>query len=255
MSDNPETSTSGATEKAVQTEPVNDESSSTVEEEQEQETKEPVDPADVALPRADTDEGNFHDETLLEEEELHERISIPSSFAARYLHLHSASASEPSNSSSSPSTPKPSLPSSLLLEAQAAIQSAFSLETQIASIASAVDTSSHPKLGQEYSFRYDESASAPSPSLTFKERLDDDRPMFDEPIITFYCPYDHTPGVIDTLVESVGESEGCDVLVLDPVVLAQGGNGDGPLGAGELLSLLPCIQAMVRKCSLIVSCY
>lgn len=181
--------------------------------------KKPVQPDQIALPLPDSDERSFHDETLAIEEERREHASIPPSFTAKYLWL----ASERSMSSPSASDPY-GIPDTLQAEARAAIQNAFSLESQTASIATAPPC----EPWRESSFRNDESPTPSSP--LFGERLRSDKPIIDEPIVTFFCPYDYTSGVIDTLVQSVGESEGCDVVVLDPIFLAQG--SDGPLGAG-----------------------
>jgi hypothetical protein len=56
-----------------------------------------------------------------------------------------------------------------------------------------------------------------------------------EPIVTLFCPFDHTAGVIDTLVRRTAVNVQADVLVLDSLMFAQG--KDTSLGPGQLLSI------------------
>lgn len=186
-----------------------------------------ADPSQAPLPHLDSEEIRFHNQTLLIEEERQAHFSIPSSFAAKYIWGYSDSSPPVQNACH--------LPDSIRFEGRAAIKSAFSLEAQINSVAAGI-----PPNEPTHDSPFGHDSSPFLPTRLPKERLRCDRPIADEPIVTCFCPYNNTAEVIDSLVRSVAECEGCDVLVLDTIVLAQGGSG--PLGLGtRVISSALCV--------------
>lgn len=192
-----------------------------------------VEPFQVPLPTPDLEEVDWHHSTLLEMEEARERFVFSESFIVNFV---STSQTTPRVLSST--TPRIALPNSLLLEARTAILHALSDEVQISSIASPLRPP--PLLGSQYIYsKYETAAVGPTPLI---ERLRIDKAVAEEPMVTLFCPYDHASGVIDSIVQSVAESEGIELEVLDSIVFAQG--RDGPLGDGEWL-----IRATWYHCS------
>lgn len=173
--------------------------------------KEPVDPLTINLPDEDDSELTWHKTTLIQEEDIREAVTIPAAFAAQYLWSPTAPPSS-SESTKIPGTHPSShvvIPPALLADTHAALSTALSSATQLASV-------------------------PPKPSSTTSSPSDvappDPEPL-PEPVVTLFCPYDNTAGVIDTIVSGVGLSQRADVLVLDTLMFAQG--EAGPLGPGE----------------------
>lgn len=72
--------------------------------------------------------------------------------------------------------------------------------------------------------------SSPSQLSSVTPRPASKKPL-PEPIVTLFCPFDHTARVIDTAVRRVALNVRADVLVLDSLMFAQG--KDTTLGPGE----------------------
>jgi hypothetical protein len=180
------------------------------------------DPVQVTLPDEDEAEQAWHKATLIAEEDIRERVTIPAEFATKHIwspFVH-ATESSPSTAGAHPVS-HVIIPPALLADAHAALSTALSSATQLASVPPKPTPAPAPA-------PVDSSSSAapvdpPSPPS-------DPEPL-NEPIVTLFCPFDHASDVIDTIVSGVGLSQRADVLVLDALMFAQG--EAGPLGAGE----------------------
>jgi hypothetical protein len=159
------------------------------------------DPFDTGLPEEDDDELAWHKATLIAEEDIRERVTIPAEFPARHLWSPSSSPSDLSCPAlgANPSSPI-IIPPVVLAQAHAALFDALSSSSQL-------------------------SSDPPRPASTTEKK------RRSEPIVTLFCPFDHTAGVIDALVCKIATSEGADVLVLDSLMFAQG--KDTSLGPGQ----------------------
>lgn len=193
-------------------------------------TSKVTDPAQVALPDEDDNEQAWHKATIIAEEDIRERVTIPVAFANKYLWSPLVAAPEPSSSSTDPvlgahPTSHVVIPPALLADAHAALSTALSNSTQLASV--------HPK-----------PSPPPAPAASTESTTDSTTPatpadpvvpaepeVLTEPIVTLFCPFDNSAAVIDTIVSGVGQSQRADVLVLDALMLSQG--EAGPLGPGE----------------------
>ena len=178
------------------------------------------DPVQVALPDEDEVEQAWHKATLIAEEDIRERVTIPTEFATKHIWspFVPATESSPSTAGAHPVS-HVNIPPALLADAHAALSTALSSATQLASVP--------PKPAP---------APTPSDSSSSTTTVDPPTPPSDpeplnEPIITLFCPFDHASSVIDTIVSGVGLSQRADVLVLDALMFAQG--EAGPLGTGE----------------------
>lgn len=211
---------------------------------------EPADPAQTALPEEDEGELAWHKATLIAEEDIRERVTIPAAFAAKYLWSPSVpapkspSSDESSSSSSSPSssleasssstrlpgqhpTSHVNIPPALLADAHAALSTALSSATQLASV--------HPKPPPPPPAPA-KVVEGTTPAAPADPVVPAEPEVLTEPIITLFAPFDNTASVIDTIISGVGQSQRADVLVLDALMLAQG--EAGPLGSGKSLSIL-----------------
>lgn len=178
-------------------------------------------PAQVALPDEDEAEQAWHKATLIAEEDIRERVTIPAEFASKYIWSPFVPAAE--LSSSTPGAHPVShviIPPALLADTHAALSTALSGATQLASVPPKPTPPPAALAGSSSST----APADPPPPPSEPEPLT-------EPIITLFCPFDNTSGVIDTIVSGVGLSQRADVLVLDALMFAQG--EAGPLGSGE----------------------
>jgi hypothetical protein len=177
------------------------------------------DPAEVALPDEDEAEQAWHKATLIAEEDIREQVTIPAEFAAKYIWSPFLPAAESSSSTlGAHPVSHVIIPPALLADTHAALSTALSGTTQLASVP--------PKPAPP----------APTDSSSSTAPADPPAPPpepepLTEPIVTLFCPFDNTSGVIDTIVSGVGLSQRADVLVLDALMFAQG--EAGPLGPGE----------------------
>lgn len=155
------------------------------------------DPSEIGLPEEDADELAWHKATLILEEDIRERVTIPAEFPARHLWSPFSSLSYPSSPAWSANIADHIILSPVVLaQASAELSNALSPSSQL-----------HRPTSP--------GAEEPLP----------------EPVITLFCPFDHTAGVIDTLVNRIAASERADVLVLDSLMFAQG--KDTSLGPGQ----------------------
>jgi hypothetical protein len=197
--------------------------------------KETVDAVDIALPAEDESELAWHKTTLIDEENIKERVTIPKAFAAKYLWASRSSPKESDDKLSfvaSVLSNKVEIPPSLLADAHAAIGDALSTKSQVASIPpkpAPVLPSTSTTSADGATPIADSPAPADTSASTNPLPVSDPEPAV-EPIITLYSPFDNTPAVLDSIVYGVGTSQGADVLVLDALMLAQG--EVGPLGSG-----------------------
>lgn len=173
--------------------------------------------AEIVLPEEDESERQWHKLTLIEQEDIRERVTIPAAFAEKYLWSPSSSKST-SSPTSTPLSNAVTIPPGLLADAHAAVVNALSQKSQLASLPPKPVTA--PTTDGEPATTIAAAASDPPP---------DPDPAV-EPIITLYCPFDNTPGVLDSIVSGLGASQQADVLVLDALMFAQG--EVGPLGSG-----------------------
>jgi hypothetical protein len=165
-----------------------------------------LDPFETSLPEEDADELAWHKATLAAEEDIRERVTIPAEFPARHLWSPSSPPSDPSCLALGYDLAGHiMIPPVVLAQARAAVSNALSSSSQLSSV------------------------TPPSASAAEKKPLP-------EPVVTLFCPYDHTAGVIDTLVRRIATSEEADVLVLDSLMFAQG--KDTSLGPGKCCSQL-----------------
>ncbi|KAF8314003.1 hypothetical protein DL93DRAFT_2228150, partial [Clavulina sp. PMI_390] len=195
----------------------------------EEQAKPLIDPATVALPRPSSEERTFHANTLLEAEDQAASVSLPPSFAAKYLWTHDSLTPSLDDAQNGVSRVTFNLPGSLSLQAASLFRDALSPSVQAASVSKPHKTEKKKVyVGAEYTYNPDEpnkTPHSPSPIPTLLSRLDDERPMTVEPFVTLFCPYEHTSDVLDVVVHDIARREGCDVVVLDSLELAQGRNG------------------------------
>ncbi|KAF8323926.1 hypothetical protein DL93DRAFT_2070047 [Clavulina sp. PMI_390] len=182
---------------------------------------EPVDPSQVTLPDEDAAELAWHKQTMLAEEDIREKVTIPSAFAAKYLWSPFVAATTEESTRLPGAHPinHVTIPPALLADAHAALSSALSSSTQLAAV--------HPKPPPPPEPSSSTTKDEPAPTSTDPPPEPE---VLTEPIITFFCPYDNTALVIDTIVSGVGQSQRADVIVLDALMLSQG--EAGPLGPG-----------------------
>ena len=138
-------------------------------------------------PCEDGDPMAQHKAALVTEEDICERVAMPAKFAAKHLWSPSDLSSSALGANLADHI---TLPPIVLSQARLALSHALSSSLDESSSASNLDT-------------------------------------FPEPIVTLFCPFDHTAGVIDTLVRSIALSERADVLVLDALTFAHN-NDLGP---------------------------
>jgi len=173
------------------------------------ETGKKSDPLDIGPCEGDGDQTAPHKAAPAAEEGIHERVTIPEKFAAEHLWpLSDLSSSTLSANLAGHIT----LPPIVVSQARLALSHALSPLSQLSSVPSRSTPEPTPQsmLGGS-----DESSSV--------SKLD----PFPEPVVTLFCPFDHTAGVIDTLVRSIAQSERADVLVLDALMFTHN-NDLGP---------------------------
>lgn len=175
-------------------------------------------PFETGLPEEDAEELAWHKATLIAEEDIRERVTIPAEFLARQLWSPFSSLSDPPSSVLSANVVGHiAFPPVVLARARGALANAFSSSSQLSSVPPRPGRTPQPSSGNDSegtgSSRESSQSSGP---LT-------------EPVVTLFCPFDHTAGVIDTLVRSIALGERADVLVLDALMFAQ--NKD--LGPGQ----------------------
>lgn len=164
------------------------------------------DPLDIGPCEGDGDRTARHKAAPVAEEGIHERVTIPEKFAAEHLWpLSDLSSSTLSANLAGHIT----LPPIVVSQARLALSHALSPLSQLSNVPLR-STPEPTMLGGS-----DESSSV--------SNLD----PFPEPVVTLFCPFDHTAGVIDTLVRSIAQSERADVLVLDALMFTHN-NDLGP---------------------------
>lgn len=161
-------------------------------------------PFEIALPEEDASELEWHKATLIAEEDIRERVTIPTAFASRHL-WSPLSPSDPSSALNVRLADCITFPPIVLAEARRALFNALAPSTQLSSVPA------RPK------DRAEKASSAPK------------RDPLPEPIVTLFCPFDNTADIIDALVINIALSQGADILVLDALMFAQGeGSSLGP---------------------------
>jgi hypothetical protein len=163
-------------------------------------------PFEIALPEEDASELEWHKATLIEEEDIRERVTIPTAFASRHLWSPLSPSSDPSSSALNVRLADCiTFPPIVLAEARRTLFNALAPSTQLSSVPARPTT---PK---------DKASSAPKQG------------PLPEPIVTLLCPFDNTADIIDALVINIALSQGAEILVLDALMFAQGeGNSLGP---------------------------
>ena len=151
--------------------------------------------SETDLPEGNPDNLARHHTTLVVEEDIHERVTIAAEFPVRHLWSPFSTSSGPSFAALA--ADHIIFPPIIRARAHAELAEALSSSSQLSSVTPRPDSASPPK----------------------------------EPVITLYCPFKHTAGVIDALVCSMAVSERADVLVLDSLMFAQG--KDSSLGPGQ----------------------
>jgi len=171
----------------------------------------------------DADQMAPHNATLIAEEDIRERVTIPAEFIAKHLWSPFSSPFDPSPPALTTHLKgRINFPPAVLAQARAALSNALFPSSQLYSVPSqpAPTPVPQPASGSDSNkgdWGYEEPQSPHVPNL--------ERPC--EPVVTLLCPFDHTAGVIDGLVHTVALSEQAEVLVLDALMFAQS-NDLGP---------------------------
>jgi hypothetical protein len=167
------------------------------------------DPFGIALPEEDESEMAWHKATLIAEEDIREQVTIPAEFAARHLWSPSSSPSDASSFALDVHlADHVTFPPILLAEARETLLKALAPSAQLSSVAA--------RPAPEPSSATSKNDAAKAPSQPNSHPLP-------EPIVTLFCPFDHTAGIIDALVCNLALGQHADVLVLDALMFAQGG--------------------------------
>ena len=171
--------------------------------------------SDIFDPGENADRMEPDKATLVAEEDIREQVTIPAEFLDRHLWSPSDLSSPALNAA-----PANCITVSPFVVAQAcaALFNALSPSSQLSSVPprpAPAPPAPAPQSTSDNKEEKKEGEGSPKPD------------PLPEPVVTLYCPFDHTAGVIDALVRSIAQSEQADVLVLDALTFTHN-NDLGP---------------------------